>query len=227
MEIIIGREPKSRKLCVNRDGKLQFVGAANSVPLDVSRQHVYLYSSDNEKWEIRNLNDLNVTYVNGIPIECKEITEKDKIEIGASHFLVSWEIIRGPKVETVDISHLKPVWENYKESTREIEDRQKNANLLARVPMVFTMLSSVLGGVFLDKNNPLLYLLILLALATLVYSLYVSKNDTSREEKEELVKELRDKYVCPKCGRYFGPQDYEVLIRQTFTCPKCKCKYKV
>lgn len=45
--------------------------------------------------------------------------------------------------------------------------------------------------------------------------------------KEELVQELRDKYVCPKCGRYFGPQDYEVLIRQTFACPKCKSRYKV
>lgn len=226
MKIIIGREPQSRKLNVVRDGKQMLVGMAGSVPMDVSRQHVSLNSVGNDKWEIKNLNEKNVTYVNGVAIEQKVISESDRVELGASHFLLSWELIRGPKVETVDIRHLKRIWEDYNEATREIEDRQKNSGILCSVPMGFSMLGGLLTGVLDPQFRPLTLSLTAIALLVFLYGLYRRLTDNGREEKEELVRELRDKYVCPKCGRYFGLQDYEVLIRQTFACPKCKSRYK-
>lgn len=227
MEIIIGRDPLSRKLSVIRDGKQVLAGVAGSVPMDVSRQHISLQSGENGKWKIKNLNDQNVTYVNGVAIEQKEILESDRIELGASRFMLSWEVVRGPKVETVDIRPLKRVWENYKEATIEIEDRQKNNGILCSVPMGFSMLGGLLTGVLDPQFRPLTLSLTAIALLVFLYGLYRRMTDNGREEKEELVQELRDKYVCPKCGRYFGPQDYEVLIRQTFACPKCKSRYKV
>ncbi len=227
MEIIIGREQHSRKLSVIRDGKQTLAGMPGSVPMDVSRQHVSLCTTENNKWEIRNLNDKNVTYVNGVAIEKKEISESDRIELGASHYMLSWEIIRGPKVETVDIRPLKRVWENYKEATREIEDRQKYSGILCSVPMGFSMLSAVLARLLPPEFSSLLISLSVIALLVFLYGLYKRMTDNGREEKEELVRELQDKYVCPKCGRYFGSVEYETLIRQTFACPKCKAKYKV
>ena len=34
------------------------------------------------KWQIRNLNEKNVTYVNGVSVESKTVSETDKIELG-------------------------------------------------------------------------------------------------------------------------------------------------
>ena len=107
MEIIIGREQTTRKLSVVKDGKQSLYGAAGSVSMDVSRHHMSLQPMGNGKWQVKNLNEQNVTFVNGIAVESKMISENDKIELGNSHYLFSWVALQEPKVETVDIRPLK------------------------------------------------------------------------------------------------------------------------
>lgn len=228
MEVTIGREQQSRRLNVIRDGKTQFVGNPGSVPMDVSRRHVSFRSVGDGKWEIRNLNDKNVTYVNGVAIEKKVISESGKIELGASRYAISWDTIRGPKQETADIRHLRQVWDEYKEGLREIEDRQKNTMLLASIPMAFTMLSSVLA-IVMGRNNPqmepIFWGLAVIGFVLLIYSLFRRKNDTSREDREELTKSMYKRYVCPKCGKFLGMQDYDLLVQQMDLCHHCKAKF--
>ena len=99
MEIIIGRDQQTRKLCVIKDGSLQLYGKENSIPQTVSRRHFSMQSLGEGKWKIQNLNDRNVTYVNGIGVESKTVTDSDKIELGECVFLLiplcgedfSWE----------------------------------------------------------------------------------------------------------------------------------------
>lgn len=223
MEVTVGREQQSRRLNVIRDGKTQFVGNPGSVPMDVSRQHVSLCLKEKNKWEIKNLNDKNVTYVNGVAIEKKLISESDKIELGTSRYALSWDIIRGPKQETADIRHLRQVWDEYKEGLREIEDRQKNTMLLSSIPMTFSMIGSVITG--LTGYRDLMIVFAIIAVTLLIYSLLRRKNDTSRDDKEELTKSMYKRYVCPKCGKFLGMQDYDLLIQQMDQCTYCKAKF--
>ena len=81
MEIIIGRDQHTRKLCVVKNGVSVLYGQQGSVPMDVSRQHISLEALGNGKWQIKNLNERNVTYINGIAIESKTISENDKIKV--------------------------------------------------------------------------------------------------------------------------------------------------
>ena len=224
MEVTVGREQHSRRLSVIRDGKTQLAGNPGSVPMDVSRQHVSLCSKEKNKWEIKNLNDKNVTYVNGVAIEKKMISESDKIELGTSRYALSWDIIRGPKQETADIRHLRKVWDEYKEELREIEDRQKNTMLLSSIPMAFTMLGSILG-IAVGRENPIVWVIPGIAFILLIYSLLRRKNDTSREDREELTKSMYKRYVCPKCGKFLGMQDYDLLVQQMDQCNHCKAKF--
>lgn len=226
MEVILGREPQTRKLSVTRDGKVQFAGAPGSVPMDVSRQHVKLISKGENEWEIKNLNDLNVTYVNGMAVEKKEITENDKIELGKSRYALTWEVIRGPKVEYVDIKPLKSVWDSYKESLDEIEERKKNIGLMSSIPMTFTMAGTIISAITPPEFRAFTLSMTAVALLLMVYGLYKRKTDTTKEETEELKKNMYKRYVCPKCGKFLGMHEYDLLIGQIEACPKCKAKFK-
>lgn len=222
MDIVVGREHQSRRLSITKEGKIQLAGNPGSVPLDVSRNHLSLTPVGANKWKIKNLNELNVTYVNGIAIESKVVTENDKVELGKSHYLLSWEYVREPKVETVDFRRLKYVWENYNEENIAIRKRQKNNGILASIPMLFTV-----GGGIVAANIPeyrgISIGFTILAFLLMIYGLYKRFADDSIDRQEEMKKELQRTYVCPKCKHFLGYQDFD-LIMQNDACPYCKAK---
>ena len=106
MEIIIGRNQSTRQLTIIKDGVERNYGQANSVPMDVSRHHISLQPVGTGKWQIKNLNERNVTFVNGIAIESKSISESDKVELGNSHYLFHWDALQEPKAATGIITML-------------------------------------------------------------------------------------------------------------------------
>lgn len=228
MEVVLGREHQSRRLSVMRDGNMQLVGNPGSVPMDVSHNHASFRSLGKGKWEIKNLNPRNVTYVNGIAIESKTISEADRIELGHSRYPIAWAVVTGPKQENVDIRHLQGIWEDYKEKLKTIEDRQKNTGLLSSIPMAFTMSAGALTWLTKDTMPELanaLGALSVIGLIIFFYTLFRRKNDSSRDEKEELTKTMYKQYVCPKCGKFLGMQDYDLLAQQMDQCPHCKAKF--
>ncbi len=225
MEIIIGRDQNTRQLSVVKDGSSKLYGQPNSVPMDVSRHHISLQPAGNGKWQIKNLNEQNVTFVNGIAVESKTISERDKIELGNSHYMFSWSALQEPKVETVDIRQLKRVWDEYNSANIEIRKRQKNIGLLASIPIGITMLGGLLSGVAPDDLKPFAYVFTVIALIVMLYGFYRRFTDNSIEEQEEIKKAFQRRYVCPKCGHFMGFQDYDILT-QSDACPYCKTKYQ-
>ena len=59
--------------------------------MDVSRHHISLKPLGEGKWQIKNLNEQNVTFVNGLAVENKVISEQDHVELGKSHYLFLWD----------------------------------------------------------------------------------------------------------------------------------------
>lgn len=105
MEIIIGRDQQTRKLNVIKDGSSKLYGQAGSVPMDVSRHHISIQPTESGKWIIKNLNERNVTFVNGIAVESKAISESDKVELGNSRYLFPWDALRNPKWKLLTFVH--------------------------------------------------------------------------------------------------------------------------
>ena len=166
MEIIIGRDPNTRQLCVIKDGVTTKKGNAGSVPMDVSRHHISLQPAGNGKWQIKNLNEQNVTFVNGIAVESKTISESDKIELGNSHYLFLWATLQEPKVETVDIRPLKRIWDDNQKLNDNAEIRKHKLNLdkqkqsLYRgLTVIFTPLAIILSIYGGGRDNPFLIVL--------------------------------------------------------------------
>ncbi len=221
----IGRNPNTRQLRIVDGQIVRDYGPANSVPMDVSRKHVSMQSAGNGKWIITNLNPNNVTFVNGISIVSKTVSESDKIELGNSHYLLSWDALSEPKVETIDIGNLKIVWEEYNQANMGIRKRQKNIGLLASIPIGITMLGGLLSSLAPGNLKPFAYVFTAIALVVMLYGFYRRFTDNSIEEQEEIKKTFQRRYVCPKCGHFMGFTDYDILI-QNDSCPYCKTKYK-
>ena len=144
MEIVIGRDQQTRQLCVVKDGSSKLFGQPGSVPMDVSRHHLSLQPVGAGKWQIKNLNERNVTFVNGIAIESKTVSENDKVELGNSHYFLNWAALSEPKVETVDIRPLEKIWDWYettqiemRESERKTQNIQRLSGILSSCGILF------------------------------------------------------------------------------------------
>lgn len=223
MEIIVGRDQQTRKLRVSVDGKQGLYGQPNSVPLEVSRQHLSLTDKGDGKWQINNLNDQNVTYVNGVAIESKVVSEKDKIELGSSRYVLQWSLFSLPKIEIVDIRHLKAVWEKYEEVKKETAIADKKFQVARSGTGIITMAAIICGT---QEHGPIYLIIYAIAIGLSVIFLIVawSRTEKTPEILEQAKKIFKMKYVCPKCGRFI--KDEYDLIEEGDSCKFCKSKFK-
>ena len=224
MEIVIGRDHQTQRMCVTKDGNTRLYGQPGSVPMDVSRRHISLQTTDDGRWIIKNLNGQNVTFVNGIAVESKTITEHDKVELGNSHYLFPWEAISEPQAETVDISPLKAVWDEYQQNDIAIRNRQKNTGLLASIPLGFSMLGGIIAGIAPDIRE-LALLLTGIAFVLFLYGLWRRSKDNTAIELKSLQEDFERKWICPRCKRPLNFRSYTIL-EQNDVCPYCKTKFK-
>ena len=225
MEYIIGRDPQTRQLNIVKDGVAKQYGPSGSVPMDVSRHHISIQPAGVGKWQIKNLNERNVTFVNGIAVESKTVTENDKIELGNSHYLLNWDALSEPKEETVDIRPLKKIWNDYDEQRLEIQIAERKFNAARSATGIITMVaiacSLILG------HGPVYLILYALAIGISVaftYQAYQKSSDVPRRQRE-MNKDFQKRYTCPICGHFMGFTDYDILT-QSDACPYCKTKYK-
>ena len=224
MEIIVGRDSQTQQLCIIKDGHSKQCGQPGSVPMDVSRHHLSLQPADNGKWIAKNLNDRNVTFVNGLTIESKTISEQDKVELGNSRYLFLWDFLNEPQEETVDLQLLKAVWDDYQQEDIAIRNRQKNTSLLASIPLGFSMLGGIIASIAPDIREVALAFTGI-AFVLFIYGLWKRSQDNTTMELKKLQEDFERKWVCPKCKRPLNFRSYTIL-EQNDACPYCKTKFK-
>ena len=144
MELIIGREAGASRLRIQHKQPRPFWGNANSVPKSVSRQHCKVVTDDKGGYIITNLKPENVTYVNGVQIESKHISGKDRIELGSDrYFMDIAAIIKGlgasiPK--SFSIRHLQEVWDEFHDTKLQIQIKEKKSAAIRSVTAYFPCL---------------------------------------------------------------------------------------
>jgi len=221
MEIIIGRDPETSKLRLAVGQQSKLFGANGSVPQSVSRQHLSMTINADDTYAIKNLNAMNVTYVNSVQVENKTVSEKDSVELGSDRYLLDWSFITSLKPKVADIRPLKKVWENFNNDKKRIREKQKNIGLLSSTPIMFTMMGGLLSALM-----PGIITISLTVIAALImfYGFYLRAKDRSADELEELSTKLQHDYSCPCCKRFLAHPYDQLLLMDS--CPHCKAMFR-
>ena len=227
MELIIGRDGATSKLKVVKGTQVKLYGAPSSVPMDVSRQHCQVLIDDANKITIKNIKAANVTYVNGLEVQSKNISAHDKVELGASHYLLPLkEILTDFKEITVDITPLQSIWNNYNTGLNDLTKSQGKLNAISRISGVFSMLAIASGFLLRGQDNPWYFILYGAAILLTIGFTVVSYQNASKipDKKESMRQQFIHDYVCPHCHHFMGFQDYSIMA-QNSNCPYCRVRY--
>ena len=233
MDAIIGREGKTSQLNVSVGQKIYRFFPQGTVPTSVSRQHCIVTTLGDGRYKVRNINAANVTFVNGIEIEEKTVTDDDRIELGQNRYLLNLPYIMErilPKQQQqqkeIDIAPLLKTWEEYIAHDLQLQKHQRNIGMLASVPMGFTMLGGLVTGLC-EGVRPYALVFTAIALAVMAYGFYKRYTDDTLEKRQQLKVLFQQQYVCPnpECRHFMGFTPFSSL-QDRGQCPYCKARYK-
>ena len=234
MEIIIGRKPETNQLKITIGKQAKVCGTENSVPNSVSRTHFSLTAIEGGGFTLKNLNPANETFVNGVSVESKQVTQQDKIELGASRYVFDWGLIAEVSPVLIDIRPLYKVWSDYNKERRQIQVQQGRFNAIKSLTGVLTMGAMI--AMFFENNKEdssggfnIRMALYVLAIVFNIVAFVITYINASKipEKTEALDRKFRKRYICPnpKCGHFMGNQPYDILA-QGKACPYCRAQFK-
>ena len=225
MEIIIGREEQSRRLKMASGEKYKVYGSPQSVPTSVSRNnHCCLYIDEEGRMTISNLRPSNQTYVNGVSVEMKRVTCKDRIELGVEQYALNWnwvnEFVKQIQPPApVDIRPLKKVYDDYHEKTLSLTKSQARINVIRGGVGVLTLGSSLpmmMGG---ERLVWPFAIAIVIMIATFIKGWIDSSKVT--HQRDEMNHQFMKDYTCPNCRHFFGNYPYDIVANNNSKCPGC------
>ena len=224
MEIILGRDAATNRIKAVCNGQVKYYGSQGSVPNDVSREHCSI-TINGQNAVVRNIKATNVTYVNGVEILSKSVTENDRVELGPSRFVLPIkDILKDNKEATCDIAKLQQIWNDYEQTLLEYQIAERKFNTARSCVPLVTMGAMICGIVF--ERSLIHILLYVLAVGVSVIFAYVAYKKASQIPMKmvELKKDLQKNYVCTNCGHFMGFIDAEIL-KQNKSCSHCKAKF--
>ena len=226
MDIIIGRDHPTQRLCLKVEGKQTFAGNPGSVPITVSREHCKLTISD-DTIRITNLKPENYTYVNGQSVNGKNITRGDKVQLGPDRYTLDWSVLDSVIPKVVDVRQLEDVWNDYNTETRRVKNKIQRFQTIQKIVPAITM-SAVLLSVISGGKGNLFYFLYAFVIILTLYFFAKSWRDIYINERilDEIKERFTQNYCCPVCGYFFGYQEFKILMRNMDNCPKCRTKLR-
>lgn len=224
MEIILGRDAATNRIKAVCDGQVKYYGSHGSVPNSVSREHCSI-TIKGQTAVVRNIKATNVTYVNGVEILSKSVTENDRVELGPSRFVLPIkDILKDNKEAMCDYGRLQQIWDSYEQTLLEYQIAERKFNT-ARSCVGLVTMGAMICGILFERS--LIYILLyVLAIGVSAIFAYVAYKKSSQipMKMKELKKDFQRRYVCSNCGHFMGFVDAEIL-KQNKSCSHCKAKF--
>lgn len=227
MDVIIGRDANTSQLDITIGQQVFRLGSFVSVPMTVSRKHCRLVIADDGTWTIENIKTENSTFVNGIQIVKKAISQDDNITLGSDKYALDLKAIANvvEKVmpKNADIRPLKKVWDDYEQENLKQVIAERRFNALRGATGIVTMTAIVLA-MFLGHNIYYVGAYCFAILLVLIFTIKAYRDSTRNPlRKKKITEEFRKHYVCPNCGHHFTMSYDELSLYDA--CPWCKSKF--
>ncbi len=221
VEILIGRQVQGDNILV--PSKYE----------KVSRMHAKIVRNQNGLF-VEDLDSANGTFVNGVRVKTKRITEKDSISLGgAGYYEVNLQEVleKMPMSDeefTARMYKLKDVYENYQQESSRLQASGQESMMSRRMmpSLVLGLLTTIVT--VMVEGDPAIKAIIGIAggVLAIVVFIFASKwaTSSSKEMKQELQRlneSFELDYVCPACGASLRGRSWEFIKRQGM-CPACK-----
>jgi predicted RNA-binding Zn-ribbon protein involved in translation (DUF1610 family) len=163
-------------------------------------------------------------WINQREYVCKNgITRDDQIYFGEKKIKLEVSKFIGA-VWGYDISHLKDVWDKYKETQEKLRKKDILMKKLGSLPTyILLVAAAATGAAGHDLGIWRWIIMIAFLLGTALYEFF--KSDTLSKKLEGLREKFVDEYVCPSCGAYIGDNKTWNMLSKTDACPYCKAKF--
>ncbi len=246
--VLVGKDADTGKLCVavvaGGQWQVALIGSVGSVPGGVSRcrpaentAHCRIDIDPSGTMVLTNLKPQNTTYVDGLQIESKRLTDSSSVALGTGRYALDLPLLLNTAIKLADrmkpapaeysIKCLREVWDEYETTIEAIQRRQQRLARRRMLPIMIGSASGLLALVCATVNVSSLYITLPITAASFViYLIIYIRKDTSIEDRKEATDRLYDNYVCPNphCNHFMGNQPYKIL-RQNKKCPYCGCKF--
>lgn len=228
MQVIIGRDAKTSQLAVVIGQQVVRLGTPGSVPQTVSRQHCRITATEDGLYQVENLKEANITYINNVGIEKTVFRPTDTLSLGIDRYKVDTQalfaLIEKATPKTADIRPLRKVWEKHEQYL--MDQRIKSGRFMAIASSTGLLTIGAMVYTFISGGNEMVRNTLYVIAAILILLTSIKRwRDAKRiplEQKEENDR-FRRKYSCPNCGHSFNT-NYEELLNYD-SCPFCKAKF--
>lgn len=187
--------------------------------------------------KLYNLNEQNVTYVNGQPIARAWITADTQVWLGYSRFELPLADIleRFGYKKPFHIDHLQGVYQEYQDRLVQLQLKQAKDASKQRLQGLFSLLGMAVlfipfesMGISANVQMAIRGIFVGAALILCVYFLLRSNNpqNTFVMQKMEVDNWLKQHYRCPnpECQTPFKQHQDYLSLKSMGQCPYCKCK---
>jgi len=227
MKLTIGRDQSSQRLRITPEGgAAKIFGNPGSVPMTVSREHCLLELNSDDTYTVTNIKLQNITSVNGLAVQSKQVTPNDVITLGSDNYRLDWQYVKSMFPAVADIRPLEKVWNEYKSRIDKL-NRERERFIVIRTSTAGLMALSGLLGILLGRQNTIA--IIPAALVFICSLIFFIKAWRDVDKRPKLIAQAENKfqeqYVCPHCKRLLDNYSYKKLSRNYDACPFCKAKF--
>lgn len=131
---------------------------------------------------------------------------------------------------TFNLKPLEEIWMRYEYEMERIQAKQKRTNTMRSLQGVLS-LSGIVFGALLTACGlaPIGIVFSVAALVLGAISFFMTKNDSSTDDRKRALEELEDHYLCPNpnCRKSLPTKPYKWIQRNYTSCSYCKAKFIV